>query len=504
MRKGAPSVNPNGRSGGQDSLAQLRLDSAEESRQLREDGVYNRFTGHGTTDDRRIFTRHRTVPLMDEQAIDLRRGNWLAKRLVEWLPADCFRKGYTIKLQDKETAEALMAVAESLGVNQKIVQGGQMEDTTGGAALFPVLDGALGDLSEPLDLDANPRILGIRAIHVLEPRELQPVSWYEDLENPKFRMPERYRVWTLGRSRHATGVVIHESRLAVFPGVRVSAEVQPGQRDGWGDSKLTPVTEIIHDFGLAWGSAATILHNFSERVQKVDGLMKILSQKDGETLLRKRRRAQDKARSTLRTEAIDAADDMVQQSTTVAGLPDMLVQFAQLVSGAGDIPMTRLFGMSPAGMNATGEFDLLGVHERVATEQTKKYTAIVEWLLRIILLSSEGPTGGNEPDVWSIEWKPLKQQTEQEIATTRKLVMETDQGYVDMGLPAEGVLRDRFGGDTYSMETTFDEAAFKAQQEADRARAEEVQAAMQGLDQTGAQQDQQQPKEPPVEDPAAQ
>lgn len=470
MRRGQPSVNPNGRAG---------------ASQVRTDGIYNPFTLHGTVDDARSYTRHVTRPLLDEQALDLRRGNWLAKRLVEWLPADCFRKGYVLKLPSKDDAEALMALVESLGVNQKIVQAGQMEDTCGGAALFPVLDGATGDLSEPLDLD-SPRILSLKAIHLLEPRELQPLTWYEDITSPKFRMPERYRVWTLGRSSRATGTVIHESRLWVFPGVRVSAEDQPGQREGWGDSKLTPVTEIINDFGLAWGSAATILHNFSERVQKVDGLMKILAQRDGEALLLKRRRAQDKGRSTLKTEVIDAADDIVQQSMSVAGLPDMLVQFAQLVSGAGDIPMTRLFGMSPAGMNATGEFDLLGVHERVATEQTKKYTAVVEWILRLIMLSAEGPLGGQEPDVWSIEWKPLKQQTESEIAQTRKLVMETDQGYVDMGLPAEGVLRDRFGGDSYSMETSWDEAAFKAQKAADEAAAAEAQAAMQQLDRQGA------------------
>jgi hypothetical protein len=36
----------------------------------------------------------------------------------------------------------------------------------------------------------------------------------------------------------------------------------------------------------------------------------------------------------------------------------VLLQFAQQLSGALNIPLTRLFGQSPAGMNSTGEGDL--------------------------------------------------------------------------------------------------------------------------------------------------
>lgn len=466
MRKGAPSINPNGRAG------------------IRTDGVYNQYTAHGTADDRRTYTRHFTRPLPFERAIDLRRGNWIAKRICEWLPKECFVKGYTLKLPEKEQAEEVITRAESLGIHEQLVDAGAMERACGGAVLFPVLDGAVGDLGEPLDLDAAPRILGVRAIHLLEPRELQALSYYDELMHPKFRKPERYRVMTLG-GRRPTNTVIHESRLIVFYGDRQSSEDLAGQQDGFGDGKLQPAEEIILDYGLAWGSAATILHNFSERIQAIEGLEKILAHRDGAAVLAANLKRLDMLRSTLRTRVVSASAALTESSKSVAGLADMLIQMAQLVSGAGDIPMTQLFGMSPAGMNATGEFDLEGVHKRVAAEQKYKYTSPVEFLLRLILLSAEGPTKGREPDVWGVEWLPLKQQSEKEIAETRKIVGETDQIYVDMGLPAERLLEDRFSGDTYSMETTFDAAAFRKQQEADRAAAVEVQAAMAALDKPG-------------------
>jgi len=463
MRKGAPSINPNGRAG------------------VRTDGLINQYTAHGTADDRRTYTRHVTRYIPYERAVDLRRGNWIAKRICEWLPKECFSKGYTLKLEDKEIAEEVNAFAESLCLEEKLIDAGAMERACGGAILFPVLDGAIGDLSEPLDLDAAPRILGVRAIHLLEPRELSAVTYYDDIAHSKFRRPERYRVMTIG-GRRPTSTVIHESRLVVFSGDRVSNEDQPGQQDGFGDGKLVGVEEIIHDYGLAWGSAATILHNFSERIQAIEGLEKILAHKDGAAVLAANLKRLDMLRSTLRTRVVSASAALTESAKSVAGLADMLVQMAQLVSGAGDIPMTHLFGMSPAGMNATGEFDLHGIHKRVAAEQKYKYRGPVEWFNRLILLSAEGPTNGQEPDVWSVEWVPLKQQSEAEIATTRNVQSQTDERYCNMGMPAENILRDRFGGDTYSMETTFDEAAFEAQKKADEAAAAEVQAAMRQLD----------------------
>jgi phage-related protein (TIGR01555 family) len=446
---------------------------------VRHDAVYNEYTGHGTTDDPTTFTRHYTRPVSETEAIDLRRGSWLARRILEDLPNDCFRKGYTLKLPDKETAEAVMTCAETLGVNAKLAEAGAMADTVGGAALFPVLDGALGDLSTPLDLDDAPRILSVRAIHLLESRELVPVTWYGDIAHPKFRQPELYRLSSLGsgtaRISHA---LIHESRLAIFPGKRVSFEQQPGQPWGWGDSKLTPVRDVIFNFGLAWGSASAVLRNFAERIIKVKDLMKIKATRGGEAALENRLRYADRFRSTLRGQLFDSEDSIETLIDSIAGMPDLLVQFANVVCAAAEEPMKRLFGLSSEGFSS-GEFDDSGWRERVESEQVRTYTSPVEWLLRLIMLSTDGPTGGDEPDVWSVEWKPLKHQSEKEVAETRKLVAETDEKYVDMGLPVERLFEDRFGGDTFSMETTFNAAEFRKQQAEREKMAAEIAAAQQ-------------------------
>jgi hypothetical protein len=169
-------------------------------------------------------------------AIDLRRGNWLAARICELLPADSFRRGFDVKItEDKETSEEIQAVVEEIGLVKKFIQAGQMERTTGGAALFPVLDGALGDMQAPLDVS---KITTFRAVHLLEPRELMPMTWYGDITNPKFGLPETYRLWPLSSGRTSAQAIqtVHESRLAIFPGIHFTRELSPGNRAGWGDN----------------------------------------------------------------------------------------------------------------------------------------------------------------------------------------------------------------------------------------------------------------------------
>jgi hypothetical protein len=80
-----------------------------------------------------------------------------------------------------------------------------------------------------------------------------------------------------------------------------------------------------------------------------------------------------------------------------------------------------------------------------------------ERFLRILFRAKAGPTKGIEPDNWTVSFPPLWQPTEQERATTRKMVAETDAIYYDMGVVTSSEVRSsRFGSDEYSSETVID------------------------------------------------
>jgi hypothetical protein len=50
-----------------------------------------------------------------------------------------------------------------------------------------------------------------------------------------------------------------------------------------------------------------------------------------------------------------ADEEWQQRQITWAGMPEMMVAFLNAVAGAADIPMTRLLGMSPKGLQSNGD-----------------------------------------------------------------------------------------------------------------------------------------------------
>lgn len=432
----------------------------------RRDGFYNEYSGHGTARDRRTATNHNAAVVTEQSAISMWRGDDIMARIIEKMPSEAVRRGIALKVADKgkrkggsgkELAEQVMSELERLKLLEKVKLAGQYERAYGGSAIFPVISGAVGELHEPLEGYLT-GIVRIEALHVLEARELRPASWYTDINHPKFRQPETYRLWPLAGASGTSidSEIIHESRLIILPGVKVSNALQPGQRPGWGDSIVMRCLEVVADYGLAWGSAATLLHEFATGVVKMDQLTELLSSKGGRRVVADKLDLIEMVKSTINARVIDKNDDYSRQSTPVSGLEGLLVQLAQRLAAAADMPVTILMGMSPAGMNATGESDIRGWYDRVSSLQSI-YTAIIEWIVGLVMLQNDGPTGGVEPDTWSVEWVPLWQPSEKEVAETRKIVADTDKVYYDMGA-AKGstIAKSRWGGDTYSADMHFD------------------------------------------------
>ena len=54
-----------------------------------------------------------------------------------------------------------------------------------------------------------------------------------------------------------------------------------------------------------------------------------------------------------------------QKQISFASLPDVARLFLQIASGAADIPVTRMLGQAPAGLNATGDSDTRNYYDRV-------------------------------------------------------------------------------------------------------------------------------------------
>ena len=109
---------------------------------------------------------------------------------------------------------------------------------------------------------------------------------------------------------------------------------------------------------------------------------------------------------------MDAEEEWDQKQISFAQLPEVLQLFLQIAAGAADIPVTRLLGQSPSGMNSTGESDVRNYYDRLASEQNVFLRPRVEKLDEVLIRSGLGA----RPEEVHFAFSPLWQLGEKEQA----------------------------------------------------------------------------------------
>lgn len=445
---------------------QHRLDS-----EPRKDSWQNIITNVGTNRDPRMGAQFSPCTVYSATARMLWRSNDLAARIIETHAAEALRKGFELKLgegqqeESEEIEDFLKDIPGPVFVGNGLIpifkKALQYEAAYGGCAIWPVVNGAQGDLSEPLDENT---ITSIERLMIFEPRELRPMAYYTDPLHPKFGEVALYEIVPLP-TRGGTGFsggmggqfytlpLIHESRLIIFPGIRVSREEQAGTDPGWGDNKLSRVYQVLADFDLSFAGAAALLAKFSQVVFKLKGLATTQATNPE---FKDHLEAMNVAGSILNAWVVDSEDSVDRMGISMAGLSDTLDKLMLRLAAAAEMPVSLLMGQAPAGLNATGDSDIRFFYDRVDQLRTHLKPRI-EQLIRWILLSADGPTGGQLPDNWCVEFPALWEPSQKELIATRKDQAMIDDLYINNGTYSpEECAKNRFGGDTYSFDTTID------------------------------------------------
>jgi len=311
------------------------------------------------------------------------------------------------------------------------------------------VDGAQGDLSTPLRWEA---VSDVKALHVLEPRELMPIAFESDLGNRGWSTPSMYMFTPIvdGFTASFGGQVIHASRLIVFPGLRVSRQNRAGQLLGWGVSRLTRPKQVLADFGLAWASAATLLHEHDMGFLGMDEFGELMATKDGQEIAYERIRSMAMAKSSIRAVVGDVKDKFTKIPSSLSGLAEVLGEFKVLMSAASDgMPVSVLMGQSQSGLR-TGDEDTAVWYGNVEKRRRTRIKPRHTHLMRFLLAAGQGPTGGTVPDVWSIEYPSMWSPSDKEVAETRKT--DTDRAVAQVNaniVSADDVAESWYGADKY-------------------------------------------------------
>lgn len=420
------------------------------------DGWMNVFTGAGVQGrDKReatVWSASGGVTLPDATLMDIYRCDGFAKRVIDLPANDMTRQWFTVDGDSEGLAVKALDDLNARGVFTSALKWSRLY---GGSLIVMGVDDGSQDLAQPLNEDG---IRKVGFLHVYEKCLVSRSRMYTDPANEKFGQTEVYQVTPVTGSPFS----VHESRVLVFDGIDVPSRAR-ADNDGWGDSVIQSMYGRIRGMADAYVSVESIIQEFIIGVFTIDNLQDLIANGQ-EELVRKRLQLVDLSRHMLRSVLVDKEEDYKRITASVAGLGDLVNKLEQALSAVSGVPVTLLFGQSPAGLQATGASDVRFYYDSIAAQQEQRLRKNAERLIYLVYKSAEGPkpTSGDIESGWAVRFIPLWEPTESEVIEMRSKQSETDERYVNTGVltPADVAL-SRFGGDEYSAETTLNEERVK-------------------------------------------
>lgn len=357
------------------------------------------------------------------------RGSWIAGVAIDAIAEDMTRAGVDFVTEmEPEDSQAIEFEATRLGVWDKLADAIKWGRLYGGGIAVLLVDGQ--DLRTPLRLESigPDQFKGLTVLDrwMLEPDLTDLVTEY----GPDMGLPKYYKV--MDNAPALRGAAIHHSRVALrHVGIELPYQ-QALTENLWGESVLERLYDRMISYDSASTGAAQLVYKAFLRTLKVEGLREIVAAGGASmnglvAYVENLRRYQGIEGLSL----IDSKDEMEAQAHgAFSGLDDILIQFAQQLSGALQIPLTRLLGQSPAGLNSTGESDMRNYYDGISQKQNKLMHSGVTTVYKCLSLSK----GIQLPDDFELAFASLWQLQPKEKADIAKTVGEAVGKAKDDGL----------------------------------------------------------------------
>lgn len=339
------------------------------------------------------------------------RGSWIVRQAVGVIPDDMTRAGIDIQSDlAPDAIEKISAALADLDIWNALNAALRWSRLYGGALAVMLIDG------QKLDTPLQPDTISqgqFRGLVVLDRWMVQPslteliTEYGPDLGKPIFYdVPAALGPLQPGRIHHSRVIRLDGDDLPYW---------QMITENGWGMSVVEQLYDRLVAFDSASTGAAQLVYKAYLRTAKLKDYRAAVAAGgkalDGITAqLDLIRKFQSNEGLTI----LDAEDSLETASYTFAGLSDVILQFGQQLSGALQIPLVRLFGQSPAGLNSTGDADIRNYYDGIQQQQERRLRRPMTRLLDILHRSLFGkPT---EPG-FAFSFSPLWQLSDAEKAT---------------------------------------------------------------------------------------
>lgn len=409
------------------------------------DGLANLFSRLGTGADRNTHSTY-FVPVVSQPLAEAAyRSSWLARKIHDLPPFEMTREGRDWQAE-KEQIEALEATEQRVQLWPKIRQALTVARLHGGSAIIlGVRAGGSMNPEAPLDVTRVGKD-GLRYAIVASRYQLSaPQGMENDPESDFFGQPAMYEMQGARGGR----IRIHPSRVLPFHG----APLPPGMASMsaidafWGDPLLVAIKSAIDNSETSQAAVATLLHEMKQDVISIPGLTEQISTEENEGAVAARIEAITRFKSMFNALLLDGGDpenagagkeEWETRQLSFAQHPELLRQFLGIVAGAADIPVTRLMGEAPGGLQSTGKGEQDDFDRMIGSKQGAE---IKPNLLRLDEILLRSALGSRPPEIYW-EFSPLRPVDEAQASEIEKREAETVNAYAASNLiPTEALAK---------------------------------------------------------------
>lgn len=384
--------------------------------------------GTGNLQDASTYIQNNLLTREPRKLEFMYRGSWVCRAVVDCVADDMTRQGidFGSSIPPKEIEEIASAINDMqfwFQINETIKWG----RLYGGAIGVMQIDGQ--DLSTPLQAD---RIAQGQFKGVLPLGRWELLPNVQDLVTDLGPYIGKPRIYVVGPNAPAMrNEKIHYTRIIRVDGARIPY-FQRVAEALWSLSVLEPMYDRLVAFDSTTLGTAQLVYKAYLRTLKVDGLRDILATggKAMEALARNVE-AIRKFQTTEGLTLIDSKDELEVLTYSFGGLDSVLTSMGQQISGATGIPLVRLFGQSPSGLNSTGESDIRNYYDNIKTQQESTLRPPLTVFLDVIYRSVIGKP---PPEEFNFTFNPLWQLMEKEKADIANTVTQAVTGAFDTGI----------------------------------------------------------------------
>lgn len=327
----------------------------------------------------------------------------------------------------------LEAAFKKLDIRQLIRKALEVDAFFGRSQIFIDIKGQEGDKDRALPLVISKQTISkgsLLGFKVIEPIWTTPYSYNaNDPTQPDFYKPTAWYV--LGRR-------VHHSRLLTIVSRPVPDLLKPAYNFGG-----LSLTQLMEPYVLRWlktvDSVNRIINNFSVMILKSNMQTVLAGDAAGGTGLMNRAKLFVATRDNQGLTILDKdTEEMEQIAVPLSGLDELQAQAQEHMAAPSHVPLVKLTGITPSGLNASSEGEITVWHEFINSKQENVAEPVLDVILDLVQLSEFGEV---DEDI-DYDFVPLIESSLKEVADIRKTDGDLAVALIGVGVVSPDEVRE--------------------------------------------------------------